>query len=69
MILPCTGMPSKKWSTMLPKHPGKVKCKHQEWFDESDQSVQDLLLAGAATHWAHLWYPGSASKGYAFLSA
>ena len=21
---------------------GKVKCKHQDWYDESDQSVQDL---------------------------
>ena len=22
---------------------GKVKCKHQDWFDESEQIVQDLL--------------------------
>ena len=24
---------------------GKVKYKHQDWFDENDQSVQDLTLS------------------------
>ena len=24
---------------------GKFNCKHQDWFDKSDQSVQDLLQA------------------------
>ena len=28
----------------------KVKCKPQDWFDESDQIVQDLLQAKATTH-------------------
>ena len=47
----------------------KVKCKHQDWYDVSDQIVQDLLQVKAITHQAYLVYPNSTSKKCAFVSA
>ena len=45
---------------------GKVKHKHQDWFDEGNQSVQDLLWAKVTRHQAHLWHPNSTSKKMCF---
>ena len=48
---------------------GKVKHKHQDWFDESNQIVQDLLQTKATTHQVYLQNPNSTSKKCAFVSA
>ena len=48
---------------------GKVKCKHQDWFDKSNQSVQHLLQTKATAPEAHISHPNSTSKKCAFLSA
>ena len=45
---------------------GKVKHKYQNYFDESNQSVQHLLWAKTTAYQAHLWHPNWTSNEACF---
>ncbi|KAJ8038983.1 Craniofacial development protein 2 [Holothuria leucospilota] len=48
---------------------GKMRRKQQDWFDENDRHIQDLLRAKSLAYQALLRQPKSASKEQIFINA
>ncbi|XP_013793965.1 uncharacterized protein LOC106478008, partial [Limulus polyphemus] len=68
--------PKERWTKLqevlratASQHLGPLKRKHQDWFDESDKKIQDLLTEKHQTFMVYQNDPASESKKAAFANA